>query len=63
MRLQKRIRDFLQRKRAVEEYLAICPPELSELDTVNVKHMLARYGPFVYSSEVEEEDMQFDVRE
>ena len=63
MRLQKRVKEFVLRKRAVREYMDICPLELSEADTANVKQMLARYGPFVYSSVAEEEEMNMKMRE
>jgi len=59
VRLQKRVKDFLDRRRAVKFYCSICPPELTDLDTENVKIMLSRYGPFVYLSEEEELEMGF----
>jgi hypothetical protein len=37
VKLQRRIREFLDRKRAVRNYEIICPPELRGYDTENVK--------------------------
>ena len=37
VKLQRRIRDFLDRKRAVRNYEIICPPELRQFETENVK--------------------------
>lgn len=59
VRLQKMIREFLERRRAVKNYMQICPPELGELDSENVKKMLGRYGPFRYMAEKDEGDMNF----
>ena len=37
VKLQRQIRSFLERHRAVVHYLSICPPELNEIDIANVK--------------------------
>lgn len=63
IRLQRRVRDFLERRRAVQRYMNICPPELSEQDTSNVKTMLRRYGPFTYWSKARELELNLGERE
>ena len=47
----------------MQEYLAICPTELSERDTLRVQSMLAKYGSFVYLSHAEEQKINFCERE
>ena len=53
IRLQKRVRQFVQRKRAIQQYLEACPTLATspEFQTDIVVEILGKYGPFVYSSE------------
>ena len=54
VKLQRMIRNFLKRRRAVQFYLSICPPELKEEEIYHVKVMLMRHGPFEYKNPEEE---------
>ena len=42
VKLQRTVKRFLLRRRAVENYLSICPPELNEIDIANVKVSLLK---------------------
>ena len=65
IRLQKRVKKFVQNKRAAELYLETCSslPEANDARTELAQEALRKYGPFVYSNEVDELEMNFGSRE